>query len=240
MYRVRIPFLLSAGAILLLGADPFWKTKPIPSWTTEDAQQILTESPWAKINIAGIARLQSEDERRAGGEMGQATGVGFDGINNGKKPMPNMSSIVGGPNANPKRTGADTFEKLKVVWESALPVHVAELKSHDIEPPTLSGDGYTIAVYQIPNATLKGDPKKLGDPLKHDAVLRREGKPDVRAISAEVFPREDGIVVTYRFPLSAELTKKDGTVTFQAQIGRLIVQQVFFLEEMLIQGKLEL
>ena len=57
-----------------------WRDKPIASWTDLDADQILEKSPWAKMTVAGIARRQSEDERRAGGNMGQPTGVGFDGI----------------------------------------------------------------------------------------------------------------------------------------------------------------
>jgi len=147
MFALRMPIVFLTGAILLLAADPPWKTKAPANWSEDDAFLVLSNSPWAKTTVAGITRLQSEDERRAGGEMGQAKGVGFDGIQNGQKPMPNMSSIVGGPNANPKRTGNQTFAKLRVVWENVLPVHVAELKSHEVEPPTVSEDGYMVVVY---------------------------------------------------------------------------------------------
>ena len=50
-----------------------------------------------------------------------------------------------------------------VRWESALPIRAAEVKSQTGEPPTLPGDGYLIAVYGVPGAYFKGDPKKLGD-----------------------------------------------------------------------------
>ncbi len=240
MSRVKVPLLLLVCAILLLAADPVWKTKPVPSWTEQDAVQIISNSPWSKLTVAGIARLQSEDERRAGGNMGQATGVGYDGINNGKKPMPNASSLFGGPNADPKRTGQDTFYKLRLVWESALPIRLAELKARDVEPPTSATEGYMLAVYGVPGKYFVGDPKKLGYPLMDDAVLKREGKKDVKPFSVEVFQRDSGPVVVYMFPLSAEISPKDGAVTFEAKLGRLMISQVFPLAEMEFQGKLEI
>lgn len=240
MSRVKVPFLLSVCASLLLAADPAWKTKPVPNWTEQDAVQIIQDSPWAKLTVAGIARLQSEDERRAGGNMGQATGVGYDEINNGKKPMPNPSSFIGGPNANPKRTGQDTYYKLRLVWESALPVRLAELKARDVEPPTSTTEGYMLAVYGVPGKYFVGDPQKLGKPLMEDAYLKREGKKDVKPFSVEVFQRDSGPVVVYMFPLSAEISVKDEFVTFEAKLGRIIISQVFSLAQMEFQGKLEI
>jgi hypothetical protein len=61
-------------------ADPTWKTKHAAQWTVEDAQQVLTDSPWVKRVTPILLHKQSEDERRAGGNMGDATGLGFDGI----------------------------------------------------------------------------------------------------------------------------------------------------------------
>src|SRR5579862_1512924 len=70
-----------------------WRNKPVADWTEVDAQQILERSPWAKPTVAGIARRQSEDERRAGGNMGQPTGVGFDGIDD-KRVRPVLPTSV--------------------------------------------------------------------------------------------------------------------------------------------------
>src|ERR1022692_1268324 len=132
-----------------MGADASGKTKPIPAWTVEDARQILTDSPWAKVALAGITRPQTEAQRREGGNMGQPTGIGFDGINNGKRiSMP--ASVFASGEGNNRARGGTQFVKLKLVWESALPVRAAQLKAQDIEPPTLSGEGYSIAVYGVP------------------------------------------------------------------------------------------
>jgi hypothetical protein len=226
-----------------MAADPSWKTKPSTEWSEEDAKQLLTWSPWIRQIEAGIARPLSEDELRAGGEMGEHHGVGYDGVENNKphngqlpKSVPDL--LFGkGPTHTRFRPGVTT---VRVRWESALPVRIAEMKSHEIEPPTLEGDGYQIAVYDVPGAYFKDDPEKLGDPLRNEAFLRREGKKDVKPLKVEVFQRGETLVVTYLFPLSAELMKRDGLADFEAHIGRVFVKYSFDLTQMEFQGKLEL
>jgi hypothetical protein len=240
MYRIPLSGLILCSVAALMAADASWKTKPIANWTEDDARQILSNSPWAKVTVAGLSRIETEDERRAGGNMGQPHGVGYDGINNGKVPLPNLQSIYGGRGGNVHRTGNATFVKVTLVWESAMPVRAAELKAHDIEPPTLAEEGYSIAVYGVPFAEVKGDPKKAGEPMKGLATLKREGKKDVKPSSVEVFQRENDVVVVYTFPPSAEITWKDLRVDFVAQIGRLNVAQFFSPEEMIFNSKLEL
>ena len=121
-----------------------------------------------------------------------------------------------------------------------MPVRIAELKAHVIEPPTIEGDGYRIAIYGIPGGYLKGDPKKLGGPLKETAFLRREGKKDVKPTSVEAFQQSDGWAVVYLFPFSAEISPRDKQIEFGAQIGRIVVAQRFDLSDMIFEGKLEL
>jgi hypothetical protein len=229
--------LLPLSAVLVLAADPSWKTRPVAEWTREDVRQILTDSPWAKPVMAGLTRLQNEDERRDGGNMGQSHGVGFDGV--GSKPV------------RPKLDAATVFTKtytphpgeslpLLIRWETALPVRAAELKAGEFDPPTLDGEGYKVAVYGIPGGNFKGDPKKLGEPLKKSAALKREGKPDVKPATVEVFQTANGLVVVYLFPVTAEIGKKDPFIEFDAQIGRVVIAQIFDLMEMRFHGVLEL
>jgi hypothetical protein len=238
MSRVQKSWLLLVNAVLLLAVEPSWKNKPISAWTEEEARQILDDSPWAKTVKATIHRLQTEDERRDAGVMGQGHGVGFDGVDgkNAKQKFPSdLKSEIAGPSARSKSQPVT----LRIRWESALPVRAAEMKSHEMEPPTSPGDGYRVAVYGVPGA-FTGDPKRLGDPLKKQAVLRREGRQDVKPSRVEVFQREDGLVVVYLFPLSAEISKKDGRIVFEAVIGRVGLAQAFNIDEMEFQGKLEL
>jgi hypothetical protein len=237
----RPPVCLILAAALLMSAEPVWQSKPASQWTEEDASQILTRSPWVKENKATITRRLTEDQLREGGQMGQPRGIGNEGVDakgSGPKVSPNVFSGPGGDDRSPRSLPQPIA--LKVRWESALPVQIAELKAHEIAPPTLEGDGYRIAVYGIPGANFKGDPAQLGKPLKNLAALKREGKKDVRPVSVEVFQRENDVVVVYLFPLSAEIVKKDARIEFDAQIGRIVVAQIFDLSEMEFMGKLEL
>jgi hypothetical protein len=231
---------LPISGVLLMAADATWQDKPIVGWTQEDARQVLMDSPWCRLVIAGITRRESEDERRAGGNMGQPKGVGFDGVDDvrPKVQLPsNVPDLLFKP--TPYVAPPPKYMRLRLRWESALPVRAAELKYGAVAPPTLDVDSYTIAVYGIPGEFFK-DPTTLGNPLKSLAALKRDGKKDVRPTSAEVFQRENGVVVVYTFPPSMEISKQDGHVDFEAQIGRLVISKTFDLDEMQFEGKLAL
>jgi hypothetical protein len=169
--------------------------------------------------------------------MGQPTGVGYDGIDDRRvRPVLPQNVFLPAPTA-PSRA---QLIRLLVRWESALPVQAAELKRGEGPPPTLSDNGYSIAVYGVPFTDAKGDPLSLARDFKESAFLRREGKKDVKPLRVEAFELEHNAVVVYLFPYSAEIGKKDGAVEFIALIGRLQVSQTFNVEEMQFQGKLEL
>jgi hypothetical protein len=232
---------LVSTAALLAAADAPWITKPPAQWTEADARQVLTTSPWVRGFTAGVVRRLGEDELREAGQMGQQHGVGYDGVDpkgSGPKLTPNIFTGGGGEDRSPRSLPRAITLRLR--WESALPIRVAQLRAHESELPTLEGDGYRIAVYGVPGVNFKGDPKQLGDPLKKEAALKRAGKKDVKPRRVEVFQRDDGLAVAYLFPLSAEITKANGRVEFEAHIGRIIVSQSFDLTEMMFQGKLEL
>jgi hypothetical protein len=232
---------LVVAAACVMAADPAWKSKPAAQWTDEDAKEVLAASPWSKQIRATVTRRLTEDQLREAGQMGQPHGIGNEGVDlkgSGPKVSPDVFSGRGGDDRSPRSLPQSIVLKLR--WESALPVRIAELKSHEIEPPALGGDGYRIAVYGIPAGDFKGDPKKLGDPLKNLAVLKRDGKKDVRPVSVEVFRREDDVAIVYLFPLSAEITRNDRRIQFEAHIGRIVFSQTFELSEMEFQSKLEL
>jgi len=169
--------------------------------------------------------------------MGQSHGVGFDGVGEKQtRPKLDLPTVL----AKTYTPHAPEFVNLLVRWETALPVRAAELKAGELDPPTLDGEGYRLAVYGVPGPYFKGDPKKLGDPLRNEAALKREGKPDVKPARAEVFQRQGSMVIVYLFPLSAEINKKDTLMEFSAQIGRIVVRQMFDVTEMRFEGNVEL
>jgi hypothetical protein len=229
------------AAVSLTAADPVWKSKPSAQWTAEDVRQILDASPWVKEVSAVVMRRLTEEQLREGGQMGQPTGVGNEGVDpkgSGPKVSANIFTGPGGDDRSARSLPRPIALKLR--WESALPIRIAEFKSQATEAPTLDAGGYRIAVYGIPGGGFKGDPRELGKPLKNLAVLKRVGKKDVRPISAEVFQLEGGVVVAYVFPPSAEISTKDGQIRFEAQIGRIVIGQTFELSDMEFMGKLEI
>jgi hypothetical protein len=230
-----------AGVACLIAADQVWESKPAAQWTEVDARQVLAESPWAKPTRAVITPRLTEGRLREGGQMGQSRGLGNDGVDpkdSGPKVSPNIFTGPGAGDRGPRSLPQSITLQLR--WENALPVRIAELRLHEIEPLTLPGDGYSVAVYGVPGGGFKGSPEQLGQPLRSLAALKRDGKKDVRPVRVEVFQRENDAVVVYLFPLSAEISKQDRRIRFEAQIGRIVLAQDFDLSEMEYLGKLEL
>ena len=63
----------------------------------------------------------------------------------------------------------------------------------------------------------------------------------MRPSRVQILTREDGrITVVYLFPLSAQISKKDVSVHFVAQIGPLVVSHSFHPDEMRRDGEPEL
>jgi hypothetical protein len=231
MRSTKNPVVASLVFALLPGGSPAlaqqvaWKDKATAAWTQEDAYQVLMHSPWVKNVRTTVLHQQSEFERRDGGNMGQPTGVGYDGIGDSESQF--------------KRRRVGEVPILLLRWETALPIRVARLKAHTVEPPTLNADAYSLAVYGVPKGDFKGDPVKLGKPLRDQAVLRREGKKDVKPLLVEVFQGPEGPIIVYEFPKTLEITKDDKTLYFTAVIGRLSFTQPFDTEAMHFQGNLE-
>jgi hypothetical protein len=239
--RTLLVQTLVGAVTCLIAADLVWESKPASQWTEEDARQVLAKSPWAKPTRAVITRRLTEEQLRESGQMGQPRGIGNEGVDpkgSGPKLSPNIFTGPGGGDRSPRSLPQPVTLQLR--WESALPVRLAQLKLHEIEPPLLQGDGYSIAVYGVPGGGFKGSPEQLGQPLKNFAALKRDGKKDVRPVRVEVFQREDGVVVVYLFPLSAEISKSDRRIRFEAQIGRVVFAQDFDVSAMEFLGKLEL
>jgi hypothetical protein len=228
--------LAQAGSV-----TPAWAAKQPGQWTEEDARQVLSRSPWVREIKAGISRRLTEEELRQGGVLGQPHGVGYDGVDpKGSGPKVNANVLTGAGGDDRSARSLPQSTNVKLSWESALPVRLAELKIPGIDPLTFDGDGYQIAVYGVPGPHFKEDPKQLGEPLKARASLKREGKKDVKPSKVEVFQRPEGLVVVYLFPPSAEIIPKDGFVEFEAHIGRVYVAHTFNLKEMEFMGKLAL
>ena len=239
----RLCLLVIASVVLLRGDDPSlkpktWEQKAIPEWDFQDAQQILAESPWVKNVKLERVRDLSQFERRDGGnwDAGIAPGGGLSSAG--------LLALAGVFDPHTEALVLDLIHHMqtemgnvKVRWESALPIRAAELKAGEVGAPAWDGDFYAIAVYDV-KPPFRWN---LANELKGLAHLGRDKKKDVKPARVEIVPRDNGLVtVVYLFPRSAEITRKDPSIRFVAQIGRLFVSQFFFPEEMEFMGKPEL
>ena len=216
-------------------AEPSWKTKSITQWSEEDANQVLTSSPWARQVYAAILPTLSPQERRDGG----ATGGGDAVI------PPAVEEFLGREKRDKRLSAGSSKSKnvrlVAIRWESALPVRAAELKAREIGAPAWEGDGdYVVAVYDVPLLTGRRQ-KVILQGLKDSARLKLEGRSDWKPSGVELLPRSNGLmIVLYHFSRTHEVTLRDERIVFEAQIERLVVGLAFEVREMRFQGKLEL
>jgi hypothetical protein len=224
-------FLAIASFVAAAADNPAesWRKKPIAEWNEEDAKQVLTNSPWIKIaHLENLPDLPQAARRESGDwDAGVGKGVGISG-----------TGILGPTRAREARERAHhkpDAGNVLVRWESALPVHAAEVKLGDMDGPEWQTKYYAITVYDVPVPA-----HWRSEGLKGIASLKRYQKKDFKPSRAEVLRHEENEVdVVYYFSRSQELTKKDVTVVFQAQIGRVVVSQPFTVDEMQFQGNPE-
>jgi hypothetical protein len=234
MRRIPTSCVFSLSGVLLIargscGEDPAWKSKPVAQWSKEDAKALLADSPWVKHVTPQRLRDLSPDERRNGGNMeaGIGKGVGLAGI--GLLGPRKESEALQRANAKPAPAA------VIVRWESA-PVRAAELRA-GVGVPPIDDACYAVVVYGIPV------PRRwnLANELKDVASLKRYRKKDLKPSRVEILRADDGLAtVVYLFRRSVEITRKDQSVEFVAQIDRLFLEQFFNVSEMWLMGKLEI
>ncbi|MEP7354378.1 MAG: hypothetical protein ABI824_14225, partial [Acidobacteriota bacterium] len=184
------------------------------------------------ISIGGIGIGLPGHSGGRGGGGGNPSGGGNTGSGGNTGRYPGGASGNGEPQQTPKLT---------LRWESAKPIHLAELNGNVLDAPTVDEGFYALAVYGVPARMLIGTEKTLAADFKKKASLKRDGKKDIAPSSVEVLlKRDDGPVIVFLFPHSKEISSKDMRIEFDSQIGRLKMEEPFYLDEMMFEGKLEI
>ncbi len=225
--------LLLAATFLPAENTPSWKTKPVEQWDNEDAKQILAESPWVGRATLQTIRDRSPAERRDSGDWdtGVGQGLGLAALLEILSGGRNMEEAIARAHLKPSPG------KVDIRWESAMPVRAAESKLGQTPASALHTGWYAITLYGVPHPAKHWDAGKL----KGLAYLKRENQREFRPARVEVVQHEDGTAkITYLFSRSKEISRKDPSVIFVAQIDRLFVAQLFYPGTMVIAGQLEL
>jgi hypothetical protein len=228
MSPTRRRFLAFPGLLGILrrcaqSADSWASRKP-DEWRPEDIDAVLNRSAWVREVPLAIA----------GGAL----------ANNGKTAL--------GPI---EKKGISSAFTAVIRWESALPLRLARRPAS--LPPEDNGQ-YVISVAKLPSAFISdvlggkpgrhpevladdGTKAKIAAELLRTASLQRDGKNPLQARQA-LWAEDDynpRIMLTIP-PGDHPIQPEDQTVTFNAQIGPLLVRASFFLRRMTYQGNLTL
>ena len=199
----------------------FWNKKEPVAWTTEEIQELTTNSPWAReirLDLKAKGGAKGEDSANAVRDptTGEFRGGSGGGGRTGEKPA---SAIV--------------------TWESALPLFDAM----KYRLPADFIDHYVIGVQNLPILVDAGPQRQsaeeLVDWLKNSATLRAKSKEPVQA--GVVATSRGGSMVLFGFLKELlPLTEKDKEVVFTLNTNQLALKAKFEPKEMMYQGKLAL
>jgi hypothetical protein len=239
--RTRREWLLAASAwasssLLRAARNPFWETKDPASWTDEEKQILLGESPWAqqgvlRMSVATGQRTPSSYPTPNSTTPGQEKSVPI-----GEKPPPVPSANRDRPLEFP----------ILARWESAKPVRLAG----GPETPELTGQFYVIRLRGLP---LMPPPKtKPGetppDPnagmlqaMQAGTWLARSGKPAILCDHLFAGSGNAWSEVLLFFPRATNpITVADKQVTVEGRFAQYQFSVKFSLKEMTYKGELAL
>ena len=253
MKQAKICALVFSAALASYAEQP-WKGKPLAEWSEDDARLVLSSSPWAKLVTPKLEPSQGGGRgygRRGGmggGGIGMGgPGMGGPGMGGGRGGMGGGGGYPGGgrssdPDMGGDREPGDRSEAPSAVtvrWESALPVREAQLKLHQ-ESVGADEAYYAVAILGLPSRIANRDPQELRSRLLSDTYLKAKGKKKIALADVKMLTRDDTAVLLLLFPKSQEITAGDKEVEFSTRVARMEIKQKFPLEDMTLDGKLQL
>ena len=230
--------LAGAVAVLLasaaLTAADFWEEKDFTTWSPQQIDKMLTDSPWAKK--ATIVAGEPSRGRRSGGGF-QSGGAGVGG---------------GGGAARDSDAGGSEFQGVRripvtVAWISALPVRqaIARLRA-GVDAPVLPDDKrlpedeafYVVAVAGMPTRVAQAG--ALNEVLERTALKTKRKEP-IKPADIRIVPESQQTVrVEFVFPKSNAIALDDKEVEFVTKMGDADIARKFTLADMTVRGRLAL
>lgn len=250
-----------AVALAMAGPNAGWQVKKFEDWTVQDAQSVMTDSPWSKkipMPAGGRPAMTVIDSGNNGapptaslGNPANATtglnttsaanaGGGGSGDGNSR----NLPTAARQSGMAPTAGAPEQAPPLTIVWASAVPVRLAILKLRSgpntptetqIENAHKTNEYYVIAVSGLAASDI--DPKTLSG----KAFLAVKGRPQQKA--AESSYRKIGASDVYFFRFRRDefsIAASDKEVEFKASVGAVEVKRKFSLRDMQYEGNLAL
>ncbi len=252
MNQAKTCALVFSVALVSYAEQP-WRGKPLAEWTEDDARQVLSNSPWAKLVTPKVERPESGRGGYGGRRGGMGGGIG--GMGGGRGGMGGGGGLGGGagtgypsggrssdPDMGGDREPGDRTEAPSAVtvrWESALPVREAQLK---LRQESVGADEpyYAIAISGLPSRIANRDPQELRSRLLSDSYLKLKGKKKIALADVKLLTRDDNAVLLLLFPKNPEITASDKEVEFSSRVAHMEIKQKFPLADMTFDGKLQL
>ena len=224
--HIAIAIVWLAVCAVLTAAD-FWEEKELTDWSDRDVQRMMSNSPWAKrITVVFPRPPRAAINDSVGGA--QAAGRGGFGGRGG--------DALGGRQQS----------RLVVQWRSALPMRQAIVRGRIGEGGALDSAGRQLLA-QVPTAyfvVVSGLPRPFArlDPaaLMAETRLERRGKPPILPIQASAQPEGNGAALVYLFPRDDAITLADDEVEFVTEVAEASIKRKFELEDMVVNGQLQL
>jgi hypothetical protein len=239
--------MLPGSLALRAARKEFWEAKDPASWSGQEKEFLLTQSPWAQ---QGFVRLEMEKNSRTG------LGYGSNGKLGGDMPDTRPGVPPGGvqsvpigerppPVPNPDR-GLPVQFRVLARWETAKPVRLAG--GPDVSE--LTGQFYVIRLRGLPLMP----PPKVKTPeapdnpnegmlqaIKAGTRLERKDKPAIRCDHLFTGSGETATEVLLFFPKAPDpITLADKLVTLESRFAQFHLSIKFPLRDMLYKGELAL
>lgn len=225
-----IALAVAAGAVTFLLAAKFWETKPYTEWTSEEALEILSRSPWVKTESI---RLPADR--------------GFDASE--PSPFPSPGGVPEEEGGLPPQPGrplepAMSQHPIQVIWAS-LPVRrayarLAQLEGHlEPDPPEdIGAVQFLIQGQVLAQLTGPGD-----EQIQERSHLRKRDGKQIPPSEVRFNPNfAENPVIILTFPaMEGEkpiLTLDDRDVQLVLQIGRHRLSPRFRLRDLVVGGEL--
>jgi hypothetical protein len=235
-----MPTITRRAFVASLSCTPYalsksWNDQPFPSWTPEFVDRLLTDSPWAK---PGTVSYEYESVQR------------MQPSNFAQISLPGGISLPGSGRSRSGSPSVRTEIYITTRWSSALPIRRA-LALQEFGAAGLDSDKarellqtreqeYVVDVAGFPTTAIRQGPKRFEAELLNSARILAPGRRPISAISASVPEHGMHLIATLRFPRFEDLDRKEGTIEFLAQAGRMSIRERFKLKDMVYAGNLEL
>ncbi len=239
--------MLPACLPLRAARKEFWNTKDPVSWSHDEKQVLLGQSPWAR---EGFVRMEVEKNRRTTPGYGNngMPGVDMPDTRPGVAPGGVRSVPIGEapppvPNTDP---GNPVQFRVLARWETAKPVRLAG----GPEVPELTGQFYVIRLQGLPlMPPPKARPGEVApnpnqgmlQAIKEGSRLERKDKPGIPCAHLFTGSGDAATEVLLFFPRGADpITVADKLVTLESRFALFHLSIKFPLKDMMYRGELAL